>query len=194
MLLTLILTFFLLKPHCNTGRIFPNGTVRFHSFNTFIGDVQLNDGKYYYEIDVYSVPNYTQFGWASSVGFDPVEGYTGNGVGDDKASWGFDGHRKEAWHGGSKAFGKAWNVGDTLGLAIDLVSASKTVSFSVNGDFSSPCGEAYTNIVIPAGSWIRPAFTAQTGKYRVNFGDRPLKYAPPDSTHVAVSSVIRVQQ
>ena len=182
-----------IKNHRNVGTIFTDGTVQFHNFNTFVGDIQLIDGKYYYEIEVHSLPNYPQFGWATSVGFDPVKGYTGKGVGDDTASWGFDGHRIQAWHGSSKSFGKAWNVGDTLGLAIDLVSANKTVSFSVNGEFASPCGVAYNNVVLPSGGWIFPAFTAQTGTYRVNFGDRPFKYAPPDSTYVAVNAAVRVQ-
>ena len=131
-----------------------------------------------------------QFGWALNVGFDPIVGYTNNGVGDDKASWGFDGERVRAWHGGDKPYGKAWNIGDTLGLAIDLVSANKTVSFSVNGDFSAPCGVAYSNIDIPSGCWIRPAFSAQKGKYRINFGDRPFKHTPPDSTYVAVNTAV----
>ena len=175
-----------LKPHRNVtfGRIFSDYRVRFHNFNTMIGDVQLIGGKYYYEIEVLSMGECPQFGWVTE-GFDRVEGRSGNGVGDDTCSWGFDGHRVLKWNAGTQPFGKVWVAGDVLGLAIDLVD--KTVSFSVNGDFSEPCGVAFSNIGVPAG-WIMPALTSQTGTYRVNFGDRPFIHKPPDESYQSVVS------
>ena len=69
-----------------------------------------------------------------------------------------------------------------LGLACDMVN--KTVSFSVNGSFEPPLGLAFQNI---AADSIAPAFTADSG-FRVvaNFGQLPLKHAPPDETYVSV--------
>jgi hypothetical protein len=80
------------------------------------------------------------------------------------------------------AFGVEWQEGDVLGLACDMVN--KTVSFSVNGSFEPPLGLAFQNI---AADSIAPAFTATSGfKVVANFGQLPLKHAPPDETYVSV--------
>ena len=168
-----------LKNHRGVGHIFADSSVRFHGFNTVVGDVRLTAGRYYYEIEVLTMGLETQFGWATE-SFDAVEGHSSDGVGDDKYSWGVDGHRAMKWHNGKEPFGKKWVAGDVVGCALDLIT--RTISFSVNGDFSDPCGVAFTFTQgdLPAG-WVQPAMTATSGKYRVNFGeaDRPFKYAPP---------------
>ncbi len=80
------------------------------------------------------------------------------------------------------AFGVEWQEGDVLGLACDMVN--KTVSFSVNGSFEPPLGVAFENI---AANSIAPAFSADLGfKVVANFGQLPLKHAPPDETYVSV--------
>ena len=82
----------------------------------------------------------------------------------------------------TSAFGVEWQEGDVLGLACDMVN--KTVSFSVNGSFEPPLGLAFENI---AADFIAPAFTANSGfKVVANFGQLPLKHAPPDETYVSV--------
>ncbi len=82
----------------------------------------------------------------------------------------------------SSAFGVEWQEGDVLGLACDMVN--KSVSFSVNGSFEPPLGLAFQNI---AADSIAPAFSAQSGfKVVANFGQLPLKHAPPDETYVSV--------
>ena len=174
-----------LKHHRNvtSGRIFSDYRVRFRNFNTVIGDVHLVGGKFYYEVEVLTMGGSPQFGWATE-GFDRIEANSGGGVGDDTYSWGFDGHRIMKWNGGSQPFGTGWVAGDVLGLAIDLVD--KTVSFSVNGNFSEPCGVAFTNIDIPA-SWIMPALTSHSGTYQINFGDRSFIHAPPDVSYQSVA-------
>jgi hypothetical protein len=62
---------------------------------------------------------------------------------------------------------------------------NKTVSFSVNGSFEPPLGVTFDKIVDDS---IAPAFTADLGfKVVANFGQLPLKHAPPDyvSVHAA---------
>jgi hypothetical protein len=82
----------------------------------------------------------------------------------------------------SSAFGVEWQEGDVLGLACDMVN--KTVSFSVNGSFEPPLGVAFDKIVADS---IAPAFSAGLGfKVVANFGQLPLKHAPPDETYVSV--------
>jgi hypothetical protein len=165
------------KNHRNVGRIFADSSVRFRGFNTVVGDIRINTGSYYYEVEVLTMGLWPQFGWATE-GFEAADGYVGSGVGDDKISWGVDGHRVLKWHNGEQPFGREWVTGDVIGFALDLTS--RTMLFSVNGDYSPPCGVAFTGIDLPAG-WVQPALTAQSGKYRLNFGeaDRPFKFAPP---------------
>ena len=141
-----------------------------------------------------------QFGWATE-GFECSTESAGEGVGDNAFSWAFDGVRVSKWgktgseeeeeeedeewckdEEGINAFGVAWKEGDVLGLACDMVN--KSVSFSVNGSFQPPLGLAFQNI---AADSIAPAFTADTGfKVVANFGQLPLKHAPPDETYVSV--------
>lgn len=93
-----------------------------------------------------------------------------------------DGSSSNEGDGSSSAFGVAWQEGDVLGLACDMVN--KSVSFSVNGSFQPPLGVAFQNI---AAASIAPAFSAWNGcKVVANFGQLPLKHAPPDETYVSV--------
>ena len=94
------------------------------------------------------------------------------------------------WSGKGEPFGKVWDAGDVLGLAIDLLG--KSISYSVNSDHREPCGVAFSNIGIPAG-WIMPALTSYSGSYLVNFGDRPFIHNPPDESYQSVASGRRQQ-
>jgi hypothetical protein len=154
----------------------------FGNFNTFKADVKLSAAKFYYELHIQHVHGVAQFGWATE-GFESSSEYTGEGVGDNAFSWGFDGVRVSKWgDGSSSAFGVKWQEGDVLGLACDMVN--KSVSFSVNGSFEPPLGVAFQNI---AADSIAPAFSASSGfKVVANFGQLPLKHAPPDETSVSV--------
>jgi hypothetical protein len=173
----------------------------FGNFNTFKADVKLAAGKFYYELHIKHIQGVAQFGWATE-GFKRSTEPTGEGVGDNAFSWAFDGVRVSKWgktssgaeegeeeeeeeeeeDEGSSAFGVEWQEGDVLGLACDMVN--KTVSFSVNGSFEPPLGLAFQTI---AADSIAPAFSAQSGfKVVANFGQLPLKHAPPDETYVSV--------
>ena len=81
------------------------------------------------------------------------------------------------WHGGSKsAYGCKWSVGDVIGLALDIRTANAAaMSVSVNG-------AAFTYM---RATHLSPAFSGG-GRYRVNFGERPLVHAPPDSHYVSM--------
>jgi hypothetical protein len=168
--------------HVASGALYEDYTMLFGNFNTFKADVKLAAGKFYYELHIKHIQGSAQFGWATE-GFESSTKPTYKGVGEDAFSWGFDGVRVSKWgDGSSSAFGVAWQEGDVLGLACDMVN--KTVSFSVNGSFEPPLGLAFQNI---AADSIAPAFTANIG-FRVvaNFGQLPLKHAPPDETYVSV--------
>ena len=179
-----------LRNHIGKGEILPDYTVTFTNFNTFIGEVKLSNGKFYYEIEVLKpLEHLAQFGWMTEGFVPPSEHSQGSGVGDDNFSWGFDGARKCKWGNSSSAdFGSAWTHGDVLGLAVDL-GAAKSVSFSVNGDFTAPFGVAFEGI---AAEWVSPALTADVDSYRINFGDRPFKFSPPDVAYKSVHTGLSV--
>lgn len=100
--------------------------------------------RVYYEVRLVT-GGVAQIGWANrldgEVAFKPNSS-TGDGVGDDKESFGFDGCRSLIFHNGiEKKYGikdkKAgngqlisWQVGDILGCYRD----SSTISYSLNGD------------------------------------------------------------
>ncbi len=185
--------------HVASGALYEDYTMVFGNFNTFKADVKLSAGKFYYEIHIKHIQGLAQFGWTTE-GFESSTEYTGIGVGDNAFSWGFDGVRVRKWGKtssgaegqeeeeeeeegiSSEAFGVEWQEDDVLGLACDMVN--KTVSFSVNGSFEPHLGVAFENI---AADSIAPVFSANLGfKVVVNFGQLPLKHAPPDETYVSV--------
>ena len=132
-----------------------------------------------------------QFGWIT-------EGFKSNpdknkqeGVGDDACGWAVDGNRSLKWtSNGSTSYGSSISDGNFIGISIDL--EARTISASYNGSHASPWGVAFTDIEVPAG-WVMPAFTASDdSKYTVNFGERPFKHRPPDSTYFSVHAAHRV--
>jgi len=178
-----------LTNHKGRGEIKQDYSVKFDNFNTFKAEVQLSSGRWYYEIEVVKIESVCQFGWATA-GFDATEEPRGQGVGDDTVSWGFDGIRRNLWGDNQSgqspddnSYGPEWNNGDVLGLAVDV--DQKSLSFFVNG---IPLGIAFSDISLPAG-WIAPAISAQGGSYKINFGERPFKFTPPES-YAAVHSAI----
>jgi ankyrin repeat protein len=167
--------------HGAFSALYEDYSMVFGNFSTFKADVKLSAGKFYYELEIKHIAGIAQFGWATE-GFESSIS-TVEGVGDDAFSWGFDGVRVSKWgDGSSSAFGVKWREGDVLGLACDMVN--KSVSFSVNGSFEPPLGLSFENI---AADSIAPAFSANSGfKVVANFGQLPLKHAPPDETYVSV--------
>jgi hypothetical protein len=179
--------------HVDSGALYEDYTMLFGDLNTFKADVKLSAGKFYYELDIKHIQLESRaafFGWATEDFASSTKRKLGAGqfVGGNPFSWGFgfdDGKSIKCANdvkGNGSAFGVAWQEGDVVGLACDMVN--KTVSFSVNGSFQPPLGVAFQNI---AADSVAPAFTAQTScKVVANFGQLPLKHAPPDETYVSV--------
>ena len=180
-----------LTRHRGLGGTFDKHTkiVDFESsqLTTFVGTMKLYKGKFYYEIEVKVMGSLTQFGWATS-NFACASVYSSKGVGNDDHSWGFDGNRVQLWGNNQSVkevkFGSALKVGDILGLAIDL--ELKTISFSLNGDFSSPFGVAFVGIKLPRAASVFPAISSHSGVYNFNFGEQPFTGNPPDDSYISV--------
>ena len=142
--------------------------------------------KGYYELEVLVEPSSPQWGFCSGE-WARVDEYSGEGVGDDKESWGVDGDRMRKWHSGDQGpFGSAWHKGDVIGLACELPPVEGAfggrgrILVSVNGKFTPPNGAAFH---LPPGlAGLHPAFSCSFGAVRCNLGGdpaRPLRHAPP---------------
>ena len=163
-----------------------DGVVAFHLFSAVRSKHRCpKGGKGYYELEILSLDECLteclQFGFASAA-FERVPGATGDGVGDDRASWAVDGVRKLKWHKGrtqTQAFECTWQAGDVVGLACDLVNMRILVS--LNGSFDPPNGfvfELVSNDGVQDGLFA--AFSCGSGRVQCNLGQAgPFRHAPP---------------
>ena len=78
------------------------------------------------------------------------------GVGDDYASWAYDGNRLKRWNGETGFYGLCWKSGDIVGCFVDM--DNETMEFSLNG---INLGVAYTKFKIP-GTFLCSLFTYNT--------------------------------
>ena len=147
--------------------------------------VPMMSGKWYYEWECVVSGGCHQIGWGKADGsFAPVPG-SGSGVGDCSNSWGCDLGRERKWHNGSESFGDSWEDGATVGCAVDLDAG--TMSFSKNGSWDGPWGEAFTGVDAGEGGLV-PAASFEgrfVGKFRLSAD--AFKHAPPSADYKAVS-------
>ena len=104
----------------------------------------------YYEVTLVS-GGLAQIGWACLVGdltFEPNDDF-GDGVGDDAASYAFDGSRILKFHSGKEEpYGKAWKAGDRLGCRFDVRSGK--IAYSLNGIDLGTAFETKAKSLFPA--------------------------------------------
>ncbi len=55
----------------------PDNTLKFNDFNTFEADIQLKNGKFYFELEIIKLGSCPQFGWFTEGFMDPRENYLG---------------------------------------------------------------------------------------------------------------------
>ena len=172
-----------LTRHRGGGCVASDYLLHFRGFNTFVADVRLCFGCFYFELQVFDIVGVPQFGFCTQ-GFASRQDPQGEGAGDDVWSWAVDGVRRLKWHEGDKgAYGSEWVAGDVIGFVLDMRTAAAAImSVSVNGSFGAPNGVAFSDMNAP---FLSPAFSGD-GRYRVNFGDRPLAHAPPEGEYTSV--------
>jgi len=158
-------------------------TIQFFEFAT-IGtpDSLAKSGTVYYEIEILESAGIPQIGFAAASFQTGVNTETGEGVGDDKLSWGFDGVRGCAWSNGSKPWPCEWSVGDVLGFAANIDMGK--IAVSKNGIWSeSPLGVVFDDDLIKNG--VYPCLTGGHGyKVRYNLDGTshgPYKHDAPPS-------------
>ena len=88
---------------------------------------------------------------------------TGDGVGDDDLSWGYDGVRQRVWHGGNDERGvkygkgaKSWSEGDVVGCYLDTEAAE--MRFALNGKDLGSAFDAAKVFVLGVGSFTSIIF------------------------------------
>ena len=86
-------------------------------------------------------------------------------------------------HAGNwSTWGKKFKLKDIIGVAADLQMGK--LLFSHNGSWDSPMGVAFEGLDV--GVPLFPAISGRrnpTQTVSVNFGDRPMKYGPPDESY-----------
>lgn len=111
----------------------------------------------------------------------------GGGVGDDEESWGVDGVRSLAWHGGGygRKWGCQWAAGDVISLAAN-VDVGK-IAVAKNGAWFSEAGGVifmHDRIKESEGS-VFPCMTAAAGRrlrYNLDGASHgPFRFGPPPS-------------
>jgi hypothetical protein len=124
-------------------------------FMTVVCGVKVWGGRWYYEATLDASGDMreivAQIGFISS---DFVyQSGTGNGVGDCKNSWAYDGGRMMAWHlVGSKPNvpfqpEKRWKKGDVVGVMLDV--EARTLAYTLNGEM---LGVAFTDVAVGTSS------------------------------------------
>lgn len=178
--------------HRGGGCMLPDYTLVFRDFNTFVADVKLCCGCFYFEVEIIQMESsayvefddIVQFGCCTD-GFEkkPADENC-EGVGDDAWSWAVDGCRQLKWHVGEQgAFSSRWLNGDIIGFLLDMrIAAAAVMSINVNGSFDAPNGVAFSDIDAP---YLSPAFTGY-GRFRINLGDRPFAHEPSDANVTSV--------
>jgi thiol-disulfide isomerase/thioredoxin len=157
-------------------------TIQFSEFSTIGSPDSLSkSGVVYYEVEVTNTRGVPQFGFAGP-SFETTDGETGEGVGDDAVSWGFDGVRKLAWNKGQKSWNVPWEQGDVIGFAANIDEGK--IAVSKNGAWEpAPLGVFFTNEAIKNG--VFPCMTGGHGysvRYNLNGSTHgPFKYEPPTS-------------
>ena len=94
------------------------------------------------------------------------------GVGDDPSSYAYDGYRKVKWNQDKKEYGKIWDIGDIVGVCIDMDNCK--IEYFLNGQ---PLGVAFEKI--PKGQNVAffPGISlSRAESVLFNFGQRPFKY------------------
>lgn len=139
----------------------------------------------YYEVRVVTA-GLAQIGWAdmTSQDFHPNT-EEGEGVGDDKGSYGYDGSRGLKFHGGEEdVYGDSrWKAGDVIGCMYNLQSGE--ISYSLNG---KDVGVAFT---IP-NPWtmLFPAISSNGGEIlELHVGPQDMEYLAKSTNKIRVIPV-----
>ncbi|XP_058809913.1 ryanodine receptor [Phymastichus coffea] len=123
----------------------------------------VSSGKWYFEFEVMTAGP-MRVGWAKA------DCAPGSMLGSDENTWAFDGYNEEkVYSGTAETFGKQWQVGDVVGVFLDLID--RTISFSLNGELLMDALGGETSFADVQGDCFVPAFTLGVGqRAKLTFG------------------------
>ncbi|CAF3558601.1 unnamed protein product [Rotaria socialis] len=133
--------------HRFKGRIHMTSQNQHGAFPSFIVEnLQLSHGNWYYCVRL-STAGLVQMGWATA-GFTPESG-EGQGIGDDKYSWSFDGSRGTLYSNQEFQFLSRhiqWAANDVCGCGIEIDGENTRIRYWLNGKFLGTAFEHQSNI------------------------------------------------
>lgn len=143
------------------------------------------EGKWYYEVELLT-SGLMQIGWADHM--FKGDSYSGDGIGDDKHSWAYDGYRCKKWNGeededDGPEYGTVWKAGDVVGCMIDATAG--TIQYTLNGE---NLGIAFQKLSLPedkegTGGGYFPALSLEQGEAVIvnpGLSGKPLRYPIPE--------------
>eukprot|EP00899_Mesostigma_viride_P003091 jgi/Mesvir1/12783/Mv22836-RA.1 len=175
-------------------------------FHSVRANVCVTGGRWYYEVKLHTA-GLMQIGWATAqFVHSPAESC---GVGDDDASWAYDGFRRRFWHGDYVRYGASWRPGDIVGVYADLEARGEdgrvqgVLSYDLNGQDlgNAAVGVQIGEGIFPAaslsmGDSFRFAFSLEGmvyGQRALRMGFLPLHRTPSGSSwHSKVSQAVEV--
>ena len=158
----------------NNGQnsIFSNNNLKIESVNTFLNVVANNcihNGRWCYEVTLIT-NGPMQIGFCQYISIPQF--IRQNGVGTDFTSYAYDGYKKMKWNKDKKDYGKVWDVGDVIGVCIDMDIGK--IEYYLNGEF---LGIAFEKVPKGPNVVFFPALTLTRGEScLLNFGQLPFKY------------------
>ena len=137
------------------------------------GTFAVTSGKWYWEF-------YPVAGGAGGVGVGAilattyVFGTAGFANGAGYIGVGYTNNGSKYISGTSSAYGATYGSGNVIGVALDLDSGTKTITF-----YKDNTSQGSINLPTSSEAWIVATDYSEAGTHSINFGQRPFTYTPP---------------
>ena len=137
------------------------------------GTFAVTSGKWYWEF-------YPVAGGASGVGVGAISATTyvfGTAAFSTAAGYigvGYTSNGSKYISGTSSAYGATYGSGNVIGVALDLDSGTKTITF-----YKDNISQGSINLPTSSEAWIVATDYSEAGTHSINFGQRPFTYTPP---------------
>jgi len=141
--------------------------------NIVASSISVTSGKWYCELTFLAnsaVNTYPYFG------FGPLYSVAaGNIIGGNTFGVSYNQAGQKFYNSAATSYGSAWAVNNVIGMAVDLDSAQRTVTFYVNN-----VSQGAINIATTTDASVVSLATYGSGESgAINFGQRPFSYTPP---------------
>jgi hypothetical protein len=145
------------------------------------GTFAVTSGKWYWEF-------YPVAGGAGGVGVGAISattyvfGTAGFANGAGYIGVGYTNNGSKYISGTSSAYGATYGSGNVIGVALDLDSGTKTITF-----YKDNTSQGSINLPTSSEAWIVATDYSEAGTHSINFGQQPFTYTPP-SGYIALNT------